>query len=183
MYGLGPNDQRCDLAATSIVFSRGLFATALSVQRVHVNDVINDPTKETTWQLGATYNFGWARRFGLYTRTSDGGLDVHSDIGSAAAAAPIRPGTVRCQVGFSRATGPAVDRRQSSASAVYLYAYDSVTDIYLVGVDDGVRGQTKGISAAAGRPVSLLERCAEASPPHVGRVLERRHAALPGALR
>jgi predicted porin len=150
MYGLGPNDQRSDLAATSIVFSRGLFATALSVQRVHVNDGINDPTKETTWQLGATYNFGWARLFGLYTRTSDGGLDVRSDIGSAGAAVPIGPGTVQFQAGFTRATGPAVDRRHTSVSAAYLYAYDSVTDIYLVGMDDRVRGQTKGISAAAG---------------------------------
>lgn len=150
MYGLGPNDQRGDLAAASIVYSRGLFATALSVQRVHINDGINDPTKETTWQLGATYNFGWARLFGLYTHTSDGGLDVKSDIGSAGAAVPIGPGTLQFQAGVTRATGPAVDRRHTSVSAAYVYAYDSVTDIYLVGMDDRVRGQTNGVSAAAG---------------------------------
>jgi predicted porin len=150
MYGLGPNDQRGDLAATSIVFSRGLFATALSVQRVHINDGINDPTKETTWQLGATYNFGWARLFGLYTHTADGGLDVKSDIGSAGAAVPIGPGTLQFQAGFTRATGPAVDRRHTSVSAAYLYAYDSVTDIYMVGMDDRIRGQTKGTSVATG---------------------------------
>jgi predicted porin len=80
MYGLGPNDQRSDLAGANIVVSRGLFAAALSMQRVHLNDGINDPTAETTWQLGATYNFGWARLFGLYTHTDDKGQDVRSNL-------------------------------------------------------------------------------------------------------
>lgn len=150
MYALGPTDRRGDLAATSLVFSRGLFAAAVSAQRVHVNDGINDPTVESTWQIGATYNFGWARAFGLYTHTNDKGLDVRSDLVSAGASVPFGPGAFQVQMGFAEAKGPAVDRRHTSTSAAYLYAYDSVTDLYVVGMDDRVRGQTKGLSLALG---------------------------------
>ena len=150
MYALGPRDDRGDLVGANVVYSRGLFATALSVQRVHVNDGINDPTDERTWQLGATYNFGWARVFGLYTRTDDKGLDVRSNLYSAGAAVPVGPGTVQLQAGFARAKGLAVDRRHTTLSAAYLYAWDSVTDLYIVGMNDRIRGQTEGVSFAIG---------------------------------
>ena len=150
MFSQGPEDQRGDLVATSVVVSRGLFAAAFSAQRVHVNDGFNDPTIESTWQLGATYNFGWARVFGEYTQTSDRGLDVRSKIASAGLAVPLGPGTVIGQMGYTTAKGPAIDRKHTSTSAGYLYPYDSVTDIYLVGMDDRIRGQTKGLSVATG---------------------------------
>ena len=150
MYALGPTDQRSDLAAANIVVSRGLFAAALSMQRVHLNDGINDPIEEQTWQLGATYNFGWARVFGLYTHTDDKGLDVRSNIYSGGASVPLGPGTLQFQAGFTKATGPAVDRKHTSISAAYLYAYDSVTDFYVVGMNDRIRGQTEGVSVAIG---------------------------------
>lgn len=150
MYALGPNHESSDLAGANIVLSRGLFAAALSMQSVHLNDGINDPTDEQTWQLGATYNFGWARAFGLYTHTDDKGLDVRSNIHSAGAAVPLGPGTFQIQAGFTKVKGPAVDRKHTSISAAYLYAYDSVTDIYIVGMNDRVRGQTEGVSVAIG---------------------------------
>jgi predicted porin len=150
MYGMGPKGQRSDLAAANVVVSRGLLAAALSVQQVHQNDGITDPTDEMTWQLGATYNFGWARLFGLYTRTDDKGLDVRSNIYSGGAALPLGPGTVQFQAGFAKARGPAVDRKHTSISAAYLYAYDSITDFYIVGMNDRIRGQTEGVSVAIG---------------------------------
>jgi predicted porin len=150
MYGLGPNDQRSDLAAVSIVVSRGLFATALSMQQVHQNDGINDPTDEQTWQIGATYNFGWARLFGLYTRTNDAGLDVRSNLYSGGISMPLGRGVVQLQAGFTKANGPAVDRKHTSLSAAYLYAFDAITDFYIVGMNDRVRRQTEGVSVAIG---------------------------------
>jgi predicted porin len=150
MYSQGPSDQRGDLAAANVVFSRGLFAAALSAQHVHVNDGISDPTDEKTWQLGATYNFGWARLFGLYTHTDDNGLDVRSNLYSAGAAVPLGPGVLQLQAGFTKATGPAVDRKHTSLSAAYLYTFNSVTDFYVVGMNDRIRGQTDGISVAIG---------------------------------
>jgi predicted porin len=150
MYSLGPEDQRSDLVGANIVVSRGLFAAALSTQRVHFNDGINDPTEEQTWQLGATYNFGWARVFGLYTRTDDKGLDVRSNLYSGGVAVPLGPGTLQFQAGFAKTSGPAVDRKHTSFSLAYLYAFDSVTDFYVVGMDDRVRGQTRGESMAVG---------------------------------
>lgn len=150
MYALGPNHDRSDLFGANVIVSRGLFAAALSTQRVHVNDGINDPTDEQTWQLGATYNFGWARLFGLYTRTDDNGLDVRSNLYSVGAAVPLGPGAIQLQAGLARARGLAVDRKQTTVSAAYLYAFNSVTDIYVVAMNDRVRRQTDGVSFAIG---------------------------------
>jgi predicted porin len=150
MYALGPKGARSDLSGLSIVFSRGLFAAALSAQNVHRNDGIDDPTKEATVQLGATYNFGFLRAFGLYTQINDRGLDVRSHLSSAGVAVPIGPGTLQLQGGYATASGPAVDRKHSALSAAYLYQYDSVTDIYVVGTEDRVSGLTRGQSFATG---------------------------------
>jgi predicted porin len=100
--------------------------------------------------LGANYNFGWANLFGQYTHTRDRGLFVHSDIASVGAAVPLGPGSILAQVAASKADGIAVSRKQTTTSAGYLYAYDSVTDLYVVAMDDRVRGQTRGTSAALG---------------------------------
>ncbi len=150
MYAQGSNGPRGDLVGGSLIVARGLFAAALSAQHVHVDNGFLDPVKEMTWQLGATYNFGWARVFGLFTHIDDDGLDVRSRAGSVGVAVPLGPGTLQAQIGIAKATGPAVDRKQTTTSLAYLYAYDSVTDLYVVGMDDRVRGQTRGLSFATG---------------------------------
>jgi predicted porin len=146
----GERNNPGDLFAGTLIVSRGVFAAALSAQRVSIDDGINDPTDENTWQLGANYNFGWANLFGQLTQTRDRGLDVRSDIFSVGAAVPLGPGTVQAQIATSKADGPAVSRKQTTTSAAYVYPYDSVTDFYVVGMDDRVRGQTRGFSAAVG---------------------------------
>jgi predicted porin len=149
MYAEGESDDRGDLFGGSVVASRGLFSVTLAAQRVEIDDFIQ-PTRETTVQLGASYNFGWARLFGQYTQTDDAGLEVDSRIVSAGLIAPAGPGNVHLQFAHTTAEGPAVDRRHTTVSAAYLYPYDSVTDLYAVGMDDRVRGQTRGVSVAAG---------------------------------
>ncbi len=54
------------------------------------------------------------------------------------------------QGAIATATGSAVDRRHSTGSAAYLYSYDSLTDLYVAAMNDRVRGQTRGVSAAIG---------------------------------
>jgi predicted porin len=146
----GERKNEGDLFGGTLIVARGVLAAALSVQRVSIDDGINDPTKETAWQLGANYNFGWANLFGQYTRTNDSGLDVTGDTLSAGAAVPLGPGTVLAQVATSKADGPAVDRKQTTTSVGYVYSFNSVTDLYVVAMDDRVRGQTRGVSAAFG---------------------------------
>jgi len=150
MLARGGNNVEGDYGAGNVVISRGLLAVALSVQKVRINDGINDPTDETTWQLGATYNFGLARVFGLYTETHDHGLEVVSHIASAGVSVPLGPGTVLAQIGYTTATGPAVDRKHTSTSLGYVYPYDSRTDLYVLGMDDRIKGQTNGLTAATG---------------------------------
>lgn len=150
MFGRGERNQTGDLAAANVVYSQGLFAVALSWQKLHIDDGFNEPTRETTWQLGSTYNFGIVTVFGLYTDTHDQGLEVRSHLLSAGMSVPVGPGSVLAQMGFARASGPAVDRKHTSTSLGYLYAYNSETDFYVLGMDDRVRTQAKGLSWAAG---------------------------------
>lgn len=150
MYSQGDNDARGNKSAAGVVVSQGLFAASLSAQRVHRDDGIADPLSENTWQLGATYNFGFIRVFALYAQIQDRGLEVRSRLASGGVAFRVGPGTLQAQIGRTTADGPAVDRQHTSVSAAYLYAYDSVTDFYVVGMDDRVRGQTRGVSFAAG---------------------------------
>ncbi len=150
MYALGTGADRGDYVGSSIVVSRGLFGASLSAQRVHVNDGIADKTDETTWQLGATYNFGFARLFGQATLINDVGLDTRSRMGTAGVSIPLGQGNVLAQVAYARTTGPAVARRHTTASIGYVYNYDSLTDIYVLGSDDRVRSQTQGLSYAVG---------------------------------
>lgn len=150
MYSQGDNEARGDRSGASLIVSKGLFAASLSAQRVHRDDGIDDPVSENTWQLGASYNLGFVRVFGLHTQTRDRGLDVRSKLSSGGVAVPIGPGTLQTQFGRATAEGPAVDRKHTSVSAAYLYPYDSVTDFYVVGMDDRVRGQTRGVSFATG---------------------------------
>jgi predicted porin len=150
MYSQGENEARGDRLGASLIVSQGLFAVSLSAQRVHRNDGISDPLSENAWQFGATYNFGFVRVFGLYTQTGDRGLDVRSKLTSGGVAIPIGPGTLQTQFSRASAEGPAVDRKHTSVSAAYLYPYDSMTDFYVVGMDDRVRGQTRGVSFATG---------------------------------
>jgi predicted porin len=150
MYSLGKGSQRGDYAGSSIVYSRGLFGLSLSAQRVHVNDGIADPTDELTWQIGTTYNFGFASLFGQYTNINDQGLQTLSRLGTTGLSVPIGPGKVLAQIAFSTSKGPAVDRRHTTTSIGYVYSYDSVTDLYVIGGDDRIRDQTRGLSYAVG---------------------------------
>ena len=150
MYALGRNDQRGDYAGASVVVSRGLLAVSLAAQRVHVNDGIADETDETTFQLGATYNFGLARVFGQYTFIRDEGQDVRSRSSTAGVTVPLGQGNVLAQMAYTTASGPAVDRKHTTVSLGYVYDYDSVTNIYVLGSDDRVRRQTRGTSFAVG---------------------------------
>jgi predicted porin len=146
----GERNDPGDLYAGTLIVARGLFAAGLSVQRVSIDDGIDDPTDETAWQLGLNYNFGVANVFGQFTQTRDRGLDVRSDVVSVGAAVPLGPGSVLAQFAASKADGLAVSRKHTTASAAYVYAYDSVTDLYVIAMDDRVRDQTRGVSAAFG---------------------------------
>ena len=146
----GRQDNPGDLLAGNLIVAKGVLAGSLSVQRVDIDDGINDPTEEDTVQLGASYNLGLATLFGQYTHTRDRGLAVDSDIFSVGASVPLGPGTVQAQIATSKADGSAVSRKQTTTSAAYVYAFNSLTDFYVVASDDRVRGQTRGFSAAVG---------------------------------
>ena len=146
----GKQDNRGHLFAGNLIVAKGVFAGSLSVQRVDIENGFNDPTFEDTAQLGASYNIGLAKLFGQYTHTRDRGLQVNSNIVSAGASVPLGPGTVHAQIATSKANGLAVSRKQTTTSMGYVYAYNSLTDFYVIAMDDRVRGQTRGFSAALG---------------------------------
>lgn len=150
MYARGSSDERGDYAGATVLYSSGLFAAEVSAQRVSVDDDINDPTDENTWQVGATYNFGIVKVYGLYTYMSDRGFDVRSRVGTAGVSIPIGPGSLLFQAGQTNASGPAVDRKHTLVSAAYVYEYNSLLDFYVIGQSDRISGQTDGFSIFAG---------------------------------
>jgi hypothetical protein len=150
MAAQGRGPQRGSYLASTAIYSVGLLSTSLSLQRVKIDDGINLPTLENAWQFGATYNFGFARWFGQLTTTQDKGLEVNSNGLTTGVSVPLGDGTVLAQVATTRASGPAVARQHTSTSLGYVYGYDSLTDLYVVGMNDRVRGQTRGLSLAVG---------------------------------
>ncbi len=101
--------------------------------------------------LCATLSFGCAPRKTVKKAPSAGAPEAAQ--GGEAIAPSVESGEADIRGSSGRntsASGPAVDRRHTSVSAAYLYPYDSLTDIYLVGMNDRVRGQTEGVSVAAG---------------------------------
>jgi predicted porin len=150
MAAKGRGTQRGSYLASTAIYSVGLFSTSLSLQRVKIDDGISNPTLENAWQFGATYNFGFARLFGQLTTTQDKGLEVNSNGLTAGVSVPLGDGNVLAQVASTRANGPAVSRQHSSTSLGYVYGYDSLTDFYVVGMNDRVRDQTRGLSFAVG---------------------------------
>ena len=150
MYALGSGDRRGDYAGGYVLYSRGVFAVALGAQRVHINNGIDDETDETAVQLGASYNFGLVRAFAQHTRIRDRGIEVRSHSSSAGVSVPAGDGNVLAQIAYTSGRGPAVERRHTTISLGYVYAYDSLTSIYVLGSDDRVRNQTRGVSYAVG---------------------------------
>ncbi len=150
MFSQGSGKDRGHYFGSSLVYSRGVFAASLVVQRVRFDNGVDDRTSETAYQLGATYNFGWARAFGEHTQTRDDGLESRSRISTVGVSVPVWEGSVLAQVGYATSHGPAVDRRHTTTSLGYVYNYDSTLDIYVLGMDDRVRRQARGTSYAAG---------------------------------
>ena len=150
MYALGTGFKRGDYAGSSVVFSRGVFAVSVAAQNVHINNGIDDPVDELTLQVGSTYNFGFARAFGQYTHIRDKANDTRSRLATAGVTVPLWQGNVLAQIAYSTSKGPAVERKHTTTSVGYVYNYDGETDIYLLGMDDRVRNQTRGLSYAAG---------------------------------
>lgn len=150
MYAWGDSDEKGKYTGATLTYSQGLFAAEVSGQTVRIDRGFGDPTDEDTWQIGATYNFGVAKVFGLYTYIDDKGFDVRSKIGTAGVSIPLGPGSLLLQAGQTNASGPAVDRKHTIVSAAYVYEFDSLIDFYIIGQNDRISGLTSGLSVFAG---------------------------------
>ena len=150
MYAQGSGDTRGDYTSGSVVYSRGVFAVSFVAQNVHINNGIDDKVDELTLQAGGAYNFGVARLFGQYTYIDDNGNDTKSNQATVGVSAPLGPGTVLAQVARSTSKGPAVDRKHTTTSLGYVYNYEGIADFYVIGMDDRISNQTRGVSYAVG---------------------------------
>jgi predicted porin len=150
MYAKGTGDKSGDYVGGSVVYSRGVLALSVSAQNVHINNGIDDKVDELTLQVGGSYNFGFASVFGQYTHVDDKGNDSKSQQATAGVSAPLGPGSVLAQIARSTAKGPAVDRKHTTTSLGYVYNYEGIADFYVIGMDDRISNQTRGLSYAIG---------------------------------
>ena len=88
--------------------------------------------------------------FGQYTHIDDKGNDIKSKLATVGVSVPLGPGTVLAQIARSTSKGPAVDRKHTTTSLGYVYNYEGIADFYVIGMDDRVSNQTRGVSYAAG---------------------------------
>ena len=95
-------------------------------------------TKQDTYQLGASYDFTFAKLFAQYgqvrTFSTDAAVDARARISGIGAAVPV-PGTlgkVLVQYGYSRTTGNFAPATWKDASVGYDYNLSKNTDIYAV---------------------------------------------------
>jgi Gram-negative porin len=150
MSARGRGAQKGRYGAGTAIYARGALGLNGSFQSVKIDDGINNPTNENVTQLGVTYNFGLLRWFSQFTGTQDTGLEVRSNSLASGIVVPFGDGNVLAQMASTRSRGPAVDRRHLSLALGYVYNFDSITDFYVLGLDDRVGGQTRGLSVALG---------------------------------
>lgn len=143
-------EQDANLASVALNYNHGLWAISLSGQRVANDPPFTTAISQSTVLLGGIYDFGWARAYAQTGQTADAVPGVTSQLVSAGVAIPLWEGSLLLQGAQTHSTGLAVDRKHSSMSAGYLYNFDSLTDIYLLGMDDRINRQTQGYSLAGG---------------------------------
>lgn len=153
LYGLGEVAGRPGMANLGLhgTYSSGKFMTALSVQRLRINNTTPLAVEQNTVLAGATYDFGPVKVYGNTVRTSiDGGASTRLlDAGLSIPA--FSSGAFLAEMAQSRIESPGVaDLRRTTSSVGYDYRLSKRTDVYLVGSLDKRSNAASAPAAAIG---------------------------------
>lgn len=140
-----------DNTSAAVRYNSGAFSGGLVVQRVQASFASGE---ETTWQLGASYNAGFAKFFGQYGRvretdtqtTNAGTRDTISQFG---ASVPVGNGAVLASWGQAKTSGTR-EATRSFTTIGYDHYLSKRTDLYAIAMGDRWTGRSDGSSFGVG---------------------------------
>ena len=140
-----------DNTSAAVRYNGGALSAGLVVQRVQASFASGS---ETTWQLGASYNAGFAKFFGQYGRvretdtatTNAGTREVISQLG---ASVPVGNGAVLASYGQAKTTG-AREATRAFTTIGYDHYLSKRTDLYAMAMADRWTDRANGSSFGVG---------------------------------
>lgn len=127
----------------NVLYFSGPFAGTVAYQKVDAGTA--DAT--TTYQVGASYDFGVAKLYGQYGKVKDDTLSNAYKLSDIGLSVPLGGGKVLLQYGH---LVPDAGASRTTVSAGYDYTLSKRTDVYGVAMNDKLTGANSGNTFALG---------------------------------
>lgn len=142
----------------NILYFAGDFGATLAYQNVqHTSDrrfgnfVPAGFDKQTAWQLGASYNLGFAKLFGQYGQTkTEATVETKSKVYQLGASVPLGGGAILASYGYDKREAAGIDTKWKIATVGYDYNLSKRTDVYAIYMRDSITALSAGNTYAAG---------------------------------
>ncbi|MES2257944.1 MAG: porin [Pseudomonadota bacterium] len=153
----------------NVLYAAGPLALTAFAQRLEVNNPLDltpgvvqagtvapfasglTAARQNAWMAGASYDFGIAKGYATYGRSSHD-IDLVDRTASLGASVPLGLGKIMAGWADTRRSGAAFGPRQKrdTVSAGYDYDLSKRSDLYAVVMNDRISGQGSGTSLALG---------------------------------
>ncbi|MBL8308303.1 MAG: porin [Rubrivivax sp.] len=150
----GPN------IGANVVYFGGPLGFTVAAQKVQAQGVLGRGIaafpgfdSQTAFQVGASYNLGFAKLFAQYGKIStDATADVDSTILNLSASIPVGAGSFRLAYGSSKITtqGASTKPKSTILTAGYVHGLSKRTELYGMFMQDKFTGLSSGTSVAGG---------------------------------
>lgn len=136
----------------NVMYFGGPLAASLAIQQVKVPFASG---KETTWQLGGSYNFGVAKAFVQYGQVKETGTGIATantkdKILQVGANVPLGAGSVLASYGVAKTTPSGEQTKREILSLGYDHFLSKRTDVYAVYMYDKIKSLDSGNTFAVG---------------------------------
>ena len=153
LLGLGEGGGTGRNLGGNVLYFSGPLAATFAYQSVQ-NGYFGAPAgfdKQTTWQLGASYDAGMAKLFGQYgTVKSAATTDVKTKIYQLGASVPVSTGSVLVSYGNAKTEVGSADSTRKTFSLGYDYFLSKKTDVYAALMNEKVTGLDSATTMAVG---------------------------------
>ncbi|MCO4888067.1 porin [Cupriavidus sp. WGtm5] len=162
-FGEQPGSNGQNKWGGNVTWFNGAFAATAALQQVRFNSVPGDVTapaalagfdKQTSAQLGVTYDFGVAKLFGQaqYIRTAINGAqgDIRHANGQVGASIPVGAGSVLASYAYGNTRNDVAGMGRHTAGIAYDYNLSKRTDLYAAYFYDRVTGRPHAETIGAG---------------------------------
>lgn len=148
--------------AAAATYGNGPFAFAANYQYVNYSATPGDLgsqltnvaglTSQSTFQLGASYDFNVVKVFAQYMLVSDNVStgDFHGNTGSLGVSVPAGHGSVLAAVAYTKSNGSGDNQSRTTASLGYDYPLSKRTDVYAAYKYDRMSDMTTGQTFGGG---------------------------------